>query len=285
MKYQPQKSQKSWCEKISSSSWDSLQKPTSGYLLAFYGRETRRSRKRRSDQIVYHCAGFSMHCHFTVVSSLTSITTAALVFSATLHSVINAICGIPGLSSWPVIQTRGFQNAGDHRQRDGVSQFVTWQTEGHQQHSDQSKKKMCSAVKNELRPCFSSAPEREDSMWSVTPASLLTGFAPLLVGGLELLLFFSFQLLPLGLTTEDKIEWQVSLADVFTLNALPDTNFCTRAGGGNLFVPCWGCTVGVTDIELWVSDTHTDQQFLQCEDGGGRHPKFSSCFVQSHSNL
>lgn len=101
---------------------------------------SRRSHKRRSDRIVYHCAGFSTHPHFTVVSSLTSMTTAALVFSATLHSVTNTICSILGLSSWPVIQTRGFQNAGDHRQRDGVSQFVTWQTEGHQQQSDQSKK-------------------------------------------------------------------------------------------------------------------------------------------------
>lgn len=61
-------------------------------------------------------------------------------------------------------------------------------------------------MKNELRPCFRPAPEREDSMWSVTPASLLTGFAPLLVSCQKeaLNFFFSFQLLPLGLTTENK---------------------------------------------------------------------------------
>lgn len=117
-------------------------------------------------------------------------------------------------------------------------------------------------AKNELKARFRPAAEREYSMWLVTPASQLTGLLQVSCQKEALNFLFSFQLLPLGLTTERK-EWQICLVDVFfMLHALPDTNLCTKAQGGNLFAPRWSCIVGVTWIEL--CHTHTDQRFLQC---------------------
>lgn len=74
--------------------------------------------------------------------------------------------------------------------------------------------KNCSAVKNEQRTSFRPAPEREDRMWSVTTARLLTGLALLQVSCQKKAFnfFFSSQLLPLGSLQKIKLSgrfvWQ-----------------------------------------------------------------------------